>query len=235
MSQNGSRPGQGATYSVSEFCEGSNLQHSTAQAASLPRGTPPELVAAIEAAAVNAFREHGATAFAAPREAAAVHEAGHAVMMTHEGLTVESVRIFSRESSWSGWCAEKNSKEWTTSPTTSAENDLSRARIVIAGLAAEALTGLDRAGSSLDEVGLSQLIGGINAGVKLADPALTDAALAAFQEKLWHDRVWGVTLSTLRANHQPFIRLAELLNQDEVVAGGKLRKALAQVSRRIAQ
>jgi hypothetical protein len=201
--------------------------------ASLPRGTPPELVAAIEGAARRAFQEHGSAAFAASREAAIFHEVGHTIVGTHEGVIWKSVRIFSREAPlvgtvWGGWCAAD--ERWTTDTDTSADDDLRRARIIIAGLAGEALTGMDKPGSSLDELALSQLIG-INAGVKLGDPTLADAAHSAFVQKLWHEQVWRVTISILRANHGPFFQLAEHLNQYERIKGGKLRKLLAKVQR----
>src|SRR5262249_13215818 len=134
------------------------------------KGTPPELIAAIEDAARDALARHGVSAFEMLREAAIAHEVGHAIVMTHEGLTVQSVRIFFRPmplfgNVWGGWCAEDDYK-WTTDLNTSAESDLSRARIIIAGLAGEAICRLDRPGSSLDELRLSQLVG-LNAAKKL--------------------------------------------------------------------
>jgi hypothetical protein len=194
------------------------------------KGVPPELVAAIEDAAQHTFHEHGAEAFAAPREAASAHEAGHAVVMTYEGLTVDSVRIFPRGNAWAGWCTERNSTEWTTGPDTSAESDLSRARIIIAGLAGEAVIGQDKPGSSLDELALSQLMG-INAGVKLSDPALSDEEHATYVQQLWNEQVWRMTLAILDVNRDSFLRLAEHLYRAEIVTGGKLRAMLAQVRR----
>jgi hypothetical protein len=205
-------------------------------AAHLPKGTPPELIAIIEDAMRDTLDRHGASAFMASREAAIAHEAGHTIVMTHEGLTVESVRIFSRSvllgRAWSGWCAEKDG-EWTSGPDTSAESDLSRARVIIAGLAGEAITRLDTPGSSLDELALSQFIGH-NAAAKLADPHLSDAEYDAFVQQLWHERVWRRTLAILDANRDPFMRLVEHLHRHETVKGSKLRAVLAQI-RRIAR
>src|SRR5262245_48258520 len=184
----------------------------------------------------RALDRHGVSAFEMSREAAVAHEVGHTIVATHEGLIIQSVRIFSRPmpppfgTAWGGWCAEKDSTEWTTGPDTSAESDLSRARIIIAGLAGEAVVGLDKPGSSLDELALSQLIG-INAGVKLGDPTLSDEAHSAFVQRLWHERVWGVAIAILSNNREPFIQLANLLYQRERVNGGKLRSVLAQIRR----
>ena len=118
---------------------------------------------------------------------------------------------------------------WTTGPDSSVEDDLRHAQFIIAGLAGEAITGLDKPGSSLDELALSQFVG-TNAGVKLADPTLSDAAHAAFVQRLWHEQVWNVTLAILFANQEPFMELAEYLNQQER-RRRTLRKVLAQVKR----
>jgi hypothetical protein len=191
--------------------------------ATLPQGTPPELIAAIEDEARDTFVRHGPSAFVAPREAAIAHEVGHTIVGTHEGLVIESVRIFSRSAppfgkTWGGWCAEENGKEWTTGPDTSAESDLSRARIIIAGLAAEAMTGTDLPGSSIEERALSQLIAH-NAAVKLAAPMLSDEARSAYAERLWNEQVWCRTLAILRENQDAFDRLAQLLHHRENVRG----------------
>jgi hypothetical protein len=154
----------------------------------LPKGIPPALVAAIEVATHRAFTSHGLSAFEMSRDAAVAHEAGHTIVATAEGMVMQSVRIFLRSTpagtAWGGWCEEASGKEWTTGPDSSVASDLSRARIIVAGLAGEAITGLDKPGSSLDELALSQLIG-LNAAVKLRPRAercgvrrLCQAALA---------------------------------------------------------
>jgi hypothetical protein len=119
----------------------------------LPQGSPPELTAAIARAVRNALVRHGPSAFASTREAALAHEAGHAIVGTHEGLRVRAVTIFSQEvpcfgMAWGGRCDEASGL-WTTGPSTTAEDDLRRARMIVAGLAGEKLCGLDVAGSSL--------------------------------------------------------------------------------------
>jgi hypothetical protein len=159
---------------------------------------------------------------------------GHAIVAAHEGLTVRSVTIFPRSVpnvglAWGGWCMDAGGT-WTSDPDSTADEDLRRARIVIAGLAGEAMAGCDLPGSSLDELALSQLIG-INAAVKLGDPALSDEAHSAYVQRLWHEQVWGVTISILRANYEPFNALVQALHEKEKVKGARLRQVLAQVRR----
>ena len=88
-----------------------------------------------------------------PRNAALAHEAGHAIVAAHEGMAIRRVTVFSRCVSgvelWGGLCLEAGG--WTTNNDTSADDDLRRARFIIAGLAGEAITGTDKPGSSLDE------------------------------------------------------------------------------------
>src|SRR5262249_28683545 len=112
----------------------------------------------------------------------------------------------------------------------SADDDLRRARFIIAGLAAEAITGLDKPGSSLDELVLSQEIG-LNAAVKLDDERMTHVEYSAYAQRLWHEHGWGRALAILRPNHEAFERLAGELHQHEHLHGGKLRRLLAHVQR----
>jgi hypothetical protein len=200
----------------------------------LPKGVPPELITVIEGHTHKTLNSHGLSAFEMSRDAAIAHEMGHAIIMTAEGLIVQSVRIFSRSTpfgnAWGGWCAEEDSKEWTTGPDSSVESDLSRARIIIAGLAGEAITGLDKPGSSLDELAFSQLVS-YNAAAKLGDPGLSDAAHEAYAEQLWHEKVWLGALAILSANEAPFHQLATLLHRREKVKGRKLRAVLDKVRR----
>jgi hypothetical protein len=202
----------------------------------LPKGVPPELITAISNAAHKTVNSRGLSAFEMTRDAAVMHEVGHAIVAAAEGQTMQSVRIFSRSTpigtAWGGWCRPipEHDKEWTTGPDSSAESDLSRARITIAGLAGEAITGKDKPGSSLDELATSQLIGH-NAAVKLSDPTMSDAAFEEFTKRLWHEKVWGMTVEILFANRGPFQQLAEHLHRSEIVKGGKLRAVLAQVRR----
>jgi hypothetical protein len=201
----------------------------------LPKGAPPGLIAGIEDAALRAYDEHGAAAFAAPLEAAVAHETGHGIIGAAEGFGIRKITIFARMvpglgEVWGGRC-EEAAATWTTGPDTSADEDLRRARFAIAGLAGEAIMRMDKPGSSLDELALSQMLG-CNAGTKLDDPARTDEAQAAFVQKLWHEEVWGVAIAILRANQEPFSQLAGCLHRDREVQGRTLDKILSQVKRR---
>src|SRR6516164_712933 len=196
----------------------------------LPKGTPPELITAIKNTVRDTFNRHGAAAFEMSRDAAILHETGHTIVAAHEGVNFQSVRVFSRTvplfgNVWGGWCAEKD-KEWTTGPDTSIESDLSRARIIIGGLAGEVVCGLDKPGSSLDELLLSQFVG-LNAAKKLDDYTPTDE----YNGRFWNERVWKVAFEILVQNSEPFKRLAKHLDQHETVNGGKLHAILAQVRR----
>lgn len=248
MSTHGNGPSPGAAHSVGSSNASENIRLLAQSQADplaaftgaseqfrsiLPKGTPPELIAAIEDATCDVANQDALAAFEMSRDAALAHEAGHTIVATHEGLIIESVRIFARSvplfgKSWGGWCAEKDSKEWTTGPDSSADEDLRRARVVIAGLAGEAIAGVDKPGSSLDELALSQLIG-LNAAFKLADPTLNDEAYSAYAQQFWHEQLWRRTLAILCGNQDPFNRLVEHLHQTEIVEGGKLRAVLAQV------
>jgi hypothetical protein len=179
----------------------------------LPQGTPPELAVVIGDAASRALHEYGADAFVAPLEAAVAHEAGHGIVGAAQGFRIREIVIFSRGQAWGGRCMETGGN-WSTSPDSSADDDLRRARFIIAGLAGEAITGHDKPGSSLDELALSQLIGD-NAGVKLGDPTLSDEAHSVYVQQLWHEQVWGVAINILRANRRSFRQLAEYLYQDK--------------------
>jgi hypothetical protein len=202
----------------------------------LPQGTPPAIIAHLEEVVRDTFDRHGPGAFEASRHAALVHEVGHAIVGTHEGISIRQIAIFSAlgegpnaNMRWGGRCTEVGAT-WTTGPDTTAEQDLGRARFIIAGLAAEALTGLDKPGSSLNELITSQVVG-YNAAVKLADPRLSDAAHWEYAERLWHEQVWGVAITILRANREPAEQLAAHLHQHGRVNGTKLRKVLAQVTK----
>jgi hypothetical protein len=200
----------------------------------LPKGTPPEVIAAVQDAARDALERHGGSAFLAPIEAAVTHEVGHAIVGTHEGFTIRCITIHSRSvpilgELWGGRCMEAGGT-WTTGPNSTADEDLRRARFIIAGLAGEAMAGHDRPGSSIYELALSQLVG-INAALKLGDLTLSDAARSAYAKQLWHTRVWGVAVAILRNNYHPFRQLAEHLYQHKQVKSEKLRKLLAQVRR----
>jgi hypothetical protein len=200
----------------------------------LPHGSPLELIDAIKAGARDVLNQHGPTAFEMSREAALAHEAGHAIVGAHEGLIIRRVTISSRHvpnfgTLWGGWCTEGGGR-WTTGPDSTADEDFSRARFIIAGLVGEVVTSTHKPGSSIEEVALSQLIGA-NAGAKLTDHNMSHEEYVAYQERLWNERVWRVAGIILIDNRAPFLKIVEHLHQHEIIKGGKLRKILANVKR----
>jgi hypothetical protein len=117
--------------------------------------------------------EHGERAFECPKEAAAIHEAGHVVVNVALGGRVRRVDIDCHPSgAWIGYTEYLNG-EWSLSPeTATSEKWLEIARNLYAGVAAEMLFDPDfRQGSSLDEVVMSQWIGGEAAHLVNEDPA----------------------------------------------------------------
>jgi hypothetical protein len=165
-----------------------------------------------------------------PRDAAIAHEAGHAIVAAHEGQIFRSVNIESRSVPgfgmvWSGWCSADGT--WTSGPDTTAESDLSRARIVIAGLVAEHIARTANPGSSIDERSLSLALAS-NAANKLYQ---SPAEFKTFAERLWREQVLGFDYDILCANLEPFQQLRTQLNEREKVKGGKLRAILAKVRR----
>jgi hypothetical protein len=196
----------------------------------MPKGVPPVLMGMIEDAAHSVLDLHGPSAFAATRDAAIVHEVGHAIVGAAEGLTIRHIRIFSQSVppfgvAWGGQCREVGA--WTSGPDTTAESDLRRARFIIAGLAAEKICGMDKPGSSLDELVLSQFVS-LNAAAKLLD-SMSDAEHLVAREQLWHTQVWQAAGAILHANREPFQQLANLLSSHSKVHGALLRAVLAQV------
>jgi hypothetical protein len=196
----------------------------------LPKGIPPAVIGAIERETHKILTSHGIAAFLMSRDAAIVHEVGHTIVAAAEGQIMQSVRIFSRSTpvgtAWGGWC-DCDDEDWTSGPDSSVESDLSRARIIIGGLVGEAITGMAKPGSSLDEQVMSQVLAH-NAAVKLADHS-SDAACDDFAEQLWREKVFDVTIAILRANEGPFEQLAGLLDRKGKVKGHKLRAVLDQV------
>jgi hypothetical protein len=196
----------------------------------LLQGAPPsELIAATNDVVRDVFMRHGAAAFASNRETAIVHETGHTIVAKHEGLKVRSVKVFRQGTQWSGRCMHGGGA-WTTGPDSSIDDDLLHARVIIAGLAGEAITGQDRPGSSLDELALSQVIG-CNVAVKLDGHSRSDEDYVAFAKALWHERVWSMACRILYANREPFMQIVQALHERGSLHGAGLAKVLAQVRR----
>jgi hypothetical protein len=193
----------------------------------LPRGIP---VADVEKVIRKVLEEHGPSAFEMPREAALAHEAGHAIVGTHEGFSIRSLTISSQSGLWGGWCVPAGAPTWTSGPDTTAQNDLRRARMVIAGLAGESLTTSRKPGSSLDELVTSQHIA-FNAARKLANPDLSIPEFDAYARQLWREQVFGFARAIVRKNREVFFQIIEQLHRHESVKGRTLRNILALVKR----
>jgi len=109
-----------------------------------------------------AYEAQGPRAFEAPREAAALHEAGHAVIYAASGIAVESVAVWPIPTNRACWIGLTESAvgKWFISKDTSPEADAAQIRYQMAGWVAEiTFMGKDfRAASSIDEVVMAQNI-----------------------------------------------------------------------------
>jgi hypothetical protein len=176
------------------------------------------------ALAASLLRRHGPRAFEMPKRAAAIHEAGHAVVMSILGVRVTSVMIepMARGGKlyWGGntEAPELAFADTPTSPIGFATL-LSRSRIVYAGLAAEGLfAGNDRReGSSLDEIVLSQMLA--EHGARLVG---VDAG------RLWQDEVATWCNITLHRNCEVHAEIATALMNRGRLKGKVLRELCAK-------
>jgi len=101
-----------------------------------------------------AFKAQGARAFESSLRAAALHEAGHAVVHAALGQTVTRLRVRRRSGHWCGLTTAGD--PWRCGPATTAAEDSDHAIIVLAGVLSEMMFDDDdfRLGSSLDEIAL---------------------------------------------------------------------------------
>jgi hypothetical protein len=191
----------------------------------VPAGSRAAFAEMLMGFARDAYAAQGMRAFEAPRSAALVHEAGHAVQHAAEGDEVTSLKIFRRSyadgmgAAWGGvtfggesWCADLSSDP---------RADLKQARILIAGVEAERLfEGKQqfRHGSSLDEVtAFHALIGG--AARKLG----CDFMALARQEAARVE-------ATLRRHASVVRAIAARLDRHGAIKGERLARLLAPVN-----
>lgn len=106
------------------------------------------------------LKEEGPSAFQMPREAAVVHETGHAIVAHHEGTAVARVSVFDDgiKGIWGGYTKFKKKNPDIDAATTPVPTILSQARIVIAGLVSEATSPWYHKASSIDELLVSQML-----------------------------------------------------------------------------
>jgi hypothetical protein len=203
-------------------CVGANVHCATSSALDFFCGDDrAAAMALLEHRVKEILAAEGASAFAMPADAAAAHEGGHAVVMRHEGLAVRRVEIFKAPITGpatsvfgTAWAGNTSGKKWAVDDTTNFADDLRRARVVIGGLAAEAVWGVARSGSSLDEIITAQAIV-VTAATKLGVGG----------EELW-PKVWMQALEICHRNRSVIAAVAERLMHCGSVTGGALRDLL---------
>ena len=141
---------------------------------------------------------HGPAAFVCTKHAAAIHEAGHVVLLAVDGLELDYAFIRQTAAGWTGMTMPKNGSWRLTSDTSPAEL-IRRSGHLLAGVAAEELFDADfRAGSSLDEVLVSQLLAAL-------------AADGADGRELWEQQVRGPVMRRLVERQRSLVDIAEYL------------------------
>jgi hypothetical protein len=135
---------------------------------------------------------------------------------------------------WAGRTFEPEG--WRCTSDTTAAQDLQRARIVIAGMAAEMLCKWHRPASSLDELALSQYLAGIaQKKIETGDRYVEVVRQGPWRfadeaaHKLWNEQVWHVALKTIKANRYAFKALTELLYERGKLKGAPLQAILQRV------
>ncbi|WP_363348280.1 hypothetical protein [Methylocystis echinoides] len=173
-----------------------------------------------------AFETQGMAAFDQTRKAAAIHEAGHAVVARTLGEPVQKVQVWRVHACgawrWEGFTTYDSAQEWRTDETTSALADAHMAMIFFAGVASEMLFAGDdyKLGSSLDEV---VIFNGL-AGNVARKSGLIEQELS-FTAKLQH-----VVFRTLKDN-EPVVRaIAQKLTLHKVLRRRQLTPLLQPVA-----
>jgi hypothetical protein len=192
------------------------------------RGTPlgiaqlknHETADPLQEAVQRAFVKQGARAFEMPRQHAAIHEAGHAVMFTAAGRTVSKCSIHSKwianRKAWGGWTAY-DGERWRVDEESPVEDDVWQIRFQMAGVLAEvAFLGADfREGSSLDEVLTAQMLAATIAVKTVRD------RVQIFNENCWEasrilqanaDLIQAIAWKLLHARSLSRKKLAPLLS-----------------------
>jgi hypothetical protein len=177
------------------------------------------------ALAAGLLKKHGPRAFEMPKRAAAIHEAGHAIVMAILGVRITNISIdhISRDGKlhWGG-NTEAPDLAFVDTPTCPVrfDNLLDRSRIVYAGLAAELLFAGDdrREGSSLDEIIMSQI---------LAERAAS--LVGASAPDLWRDQVAHWCNIQLIRNRKAHADIADALMSPGRLKGKVLRELCAKV------
>ena len=193
--------------------------HQSTSLAGLPAEIQHDVLRRLSDHATAIYLAEGPAAFEAPREAAALHEAGHAVVGAHEGFSIEKLTISEKiQNGASLWGGFTHSQPWSVKQTTQPADDLRHARFIIAGLAAESMTEWNRAGSSLDELILAQLV-----------TALAAQKVGADEQILWRNDVWAGSAKIIKHNAEPFNQIVDHLLHTQEISGGDLQAMLSAV------
>ena len=176
--------------------------------------------------ALELLAAEGMQAFDMSRSAALAHETGHAIVGTHEGLTILEVKVFERFADT--WCGVVNeSSSWQVDADTPTAAALARARYLIGGIAGEAVLDPDnmRSGSSLDEIVLAQmLLGGIWQKRREEFPGIDHPS------DLW-TVVWQHTACIVKHNEKVGHDLIRKLERTGRLYGKPLQACLRRVAR----
>jgi hypothetical protein len=163
----------------------------------------------------------GPRAFECPKSAAAFHEAGHCIISAHDGVPPSHATIWpivvAGQSRWIG--RTYFNVKYSTDAKTSPEEDQKFAEAQLAGVVAEWVFDLYRAGSSLDEI-LSAQVAIMNASIK-----------SGRQPEVLYRDVIDEIAATLKANKRIAREIADVLMSKHVIGGSRLKQALAQVRR----
>ena len=164
--------------------------------------------------------EHdGLSAFEMPKRAAAIHEAGHAILFEADGIRVRTVRIKPNHRLgavyWSGRTSA--GEAWRVWPGTPVRVILQRLRFEIAGIVAEMLHAGDEflSGSSLDEVSRARQL------AKMASLSGAGRAEDILVRETVHAR------DALERHEGELLALADALEAEEWLRGHRLAELLA--------
>jgi hypothetical protein len=192
---------------------------------------PPEIrTDVIEDIAREARRllaTEGLRSFEMPRSAAIAHEAGHAIVGRHQGLTIVRVEVFKRSGPqgevWGG--ATNENAPWRIDTTTPTAGVLARVRYMVAGIAGEPILDPDgyRRGSSLDEIVLSQMI-----YVRVMQERSSEFVGVDHPHEIWSG-CWWQTCVILKHNEDIARDLMRKLARTGCLRGKPLAASLRQV------
>jgi hypothetical protein len=174
---------------------------------------------AVKKGGETAYRQQGTEAFKTPKAAAAGHEAGHVIVGTTLGYSMQSTRLIEYQPGmWGGITHHK--REHKPGATVGPDEALRQARMLYAGVAAEKFLRSDfrHAASSLDELIMSQMIAAAFVAGKDED-----------QETCWNTRVHDDVIARLKAHHALLQELGNALFKIGRLAGKRLRTLIANV------